>query len=95
MCVFVCIYTHINLHTQFKEVRIILIQPKLKIKYSELRFGASFLDCDMKVDHFVLNGEMGNTQLFDLSEYPFVIRNQSMFDKSKMKEIFGIKQNIM
>ena len=86
-------YTYIYLHTQFKEVRIVLIQPKLRIKYNELRFGASFLDCDMKVDHFLLKGELGNTQLFDLSQYPFVINSQKEYDKSKIKEIFGIKQN--
>ena len=86
-------YTYMNIHSSFNEISIILIQPIYQIKFSELRFGPSFLDYEMKVDHTIIKGELGNTQLFDLCQYPFVIKNQKEFDESKIKEIFGIKKN--
>ena len=86
-------YVYMNIHSSFSEIRIILIQPILKIKFNEMRFGPSFLDYENKVDHFVVKGELGNTQLFDLSQYPFVIKNQAEYDPNKIKEIFGIKKN--
>ena len=84
---------YMNIHTSFNEIRIILVQPILKIKFNEMRFGPSFLDYQNKVDHFIIQGELGNTQLFDLCQYPFVIKNQSEYDPNKIKEIFGIKKN--
>ena len=86
-------YTYMNIHCSFSEIRIILIQPILQIKFNEMRFGPSFLDYESKVDHFIVKGELGNTQLFDLCQYPFVIKDQSEFDPNKIKEIFGIKKN--
>ena len=86
-------YTYMNIHSSFSEIRIILIQPILQIKFNEMRFGPSFLDYESKVDHFIIKGELGNTQLFDLCQYPFVIKNQSEYDPNKIKEIFGIKKN--
>ena len=86
-------YTYMNIHSSFNEISIILIQPIYQIKFNELRFGPSFLDYTMKVDHNIIKGELGNTQLFDLCQYPFVIKNQKEFDQSKIKEIFGIKKN--
>ena len=86
-------YTYMNIHSSFSEIRIILIQPILQIKFNEMRFGPSFLDYEGKVDHFIVKGELGNTQLFDLCQYPFVIKNQSEYDPNKIKEIFGIKKN--
>ena len=86
-------YSYMNIHSSFNEVSIILIQPIYQIKFNELRFGPSFLDYESKVDHTVIKGELGNTQLFDLCQYPFVIKNQNEFDQSKIKEIFGIKIN--
>ena len=86
-------YIYMNIHSSFSEIRIILIQPILQIKFNELRFGPSFLDYETKVDHFIIKGELGNTQLFDLCQYPFVIKNQDEYDPSKIKEIFGIKKN--
>ena len=86
-------YTYMNIHSSFNEISIILIQPIYQIKFNELRFGPSFLDYEMKVDHTIIKGELGNTQLFDLCQYPFVIKSQKEFDPSKIKEIFGIKKN--
>ena len=86
-------YIYMNIHSSFNEISIILIQPIYEIKFHELRFGPSFLDYEMKVDHMIIKGELGNTQLFDLCQYPFVIKNQKEFDQNKIKEIFGIKKN--
>ena len=84
--------SYMNIHSSFNE-SIILIQPIYQIKFNELRFGPSFLEYEMKVDHTIIKGELGNTQLFDLCQYPFVIKNQNEFDLNKIKEIFGIKKN--
>ena len=72
--------SYMNIHSSFNEISIILIQPIYQIKFNELRFGPSFLDYEMKVDHTIIKGELGNTQLFDLCQYPFVIKNQNEFD---------------
>ena len=71
--------SYMNIHSSFNE-SIILIQPIYQIKFNELRFGPSFLEYEMKVGHIIIKGELGNTQLFDLCQYPFVIKNQNEFD---------------
>ena len=38
----------------------------------------------MTVDHLIMNGELGNTEIFDVSEYSFTIKNQSQFKKEKI-----------
>ena len=86
-------YTYMNIHSSFNEISIILIQPIYEIKFNELRFGPSFLDYEIKVDHTIIKGELGNTQLFDLCQYPFVIKSQQEYDPNKIKEIFGNKKN--
>ena len=87
-------YTYMNIHSSFNEISIILVQPIYEVKFSELRFGPSFLDYETKVDHTIIKGELGNTQLFDLSQYPFVIKSQKEYDQNKIKEIFGVKKNL-
>lgn len=84
-------YTYLSIHSQFKKINIILIQPILNIMYHEMRFGESYLDCEMKVDHFIIKGELGNTQIFDLCEYPFIIPSQDKYNPKNKREIFGIQ----
>ena len=48
----------------------------------------------MTVDHLIMNGELGNTEIFDLSEYPFTIKNQSQFKKENSRQIFGVKNSV-
>ena len=48
----------------------------------------------MNVDHLIMNGELGNTEIFDLSEYPFTIKNQNEFKKENIRQIFGIKNSV-
>ena len=59
--------------------------------YHEMRFGESYLDCEMKVDHFIIKGELGNTQIFDLCEYPFIIPSQDKYNPKNKREIFKRK----
>ena len=73
-----------------KRFDIICIQPILKIFFIQLRCGESYFNCDMNVDHLIMNGELGNTEIFDLSEYPFTIKNQSQFKKIHISFIFII-----
>ena len=77
-----------------KRFDIIYIQPILNIFYIQLRCGESYFNCDMSVDHLIMNGELGNTEIFDLSEYPFTIKNQSEFNKKNIRQIFGIKNSV-
>ena len=86
-------YTYFKLHSSFKEVSIILIQPILNIMFYEMKFGESYLDSISKVDHLLVKGELGNSEIFDLCQYPFVIENQSQFDKNKIKKVFGVKSS--
>ena len=86
-------YTYLKLHSSFKEVSIILIQPILNIMFYEMKFGESYLDSISKVDHLLVTGELGNSEIFDLCQYPFVIENQSQFDKNKIKKVFGVKSS--
>jgi hypothetical protein len=86
-------YTYIKLNTKLNKVRVIWVQPILNFMYIEMRLENAILDFDMKVDHFSLLGELGNTQIFDLSNYPFTIRSQKEFNQSFIKEILGAKEN--
>jgi hypothetical protein len=45
----------------------------------------------MNCDHLIIKGTLGNTQIFDLCEYPFIIENQKKFNKNNKYEIFGLK----
>lgn len=86
-------YTYIKLNTKLNKVRVVWVQPILNFMYIEMQLENAILDFDMKVDHFTLVGELGNTQIFDLSNYPFTIRSQKEFNKSSIKEILGAKEN--
>ena len=81
-------------HAEMKRFDIICIQPILNIFYIQLRCSESYFNCDMTVDHLIMNGELGNTEIFDLSEYPFTIKNQSQFKKENSRQIFGVKNSV-
>ena len=87
-------YVYLKFHAEMKRFDIICIQPILKIFFIQLRCGESYFNCDMNVDHLIMNGELGNTEIFDLSEYPFTIKNQNEFKKENIRQIFGIKNSV-
>jgi len=81
-----------KIHANFKKVNFILVQPILKIFYHEVKMGESSIDFDIYTDHSFIKGSLGNTQIYDLCEYPFVISSQDKYDPSKKVEIFGLKK---
>ena len=85
---------YLKFHAEMKRFDIICIQPILNIFYIQLRCSESYFNCDMTVDHLIMNGELGNTEIFDLSEYPFTIKNQSQFKKENSRQIFGVKNSV-
>ena len=87
-------FVYLKFHAEMKRFDIICIQPILNIFYIQLRCSESYFNCDMTVDHLIMNGELGNTEIFDLSEYPFTIKNQSQFKKENSRQIFGVKNSV-
>ena len=85
-------YIYMKIHANFKKVNFILVQPILKIFYHEVKMGESSIDFDIYTDHSFIKGSLGNTQIYDLCEYPFVISSQDKYDPSKKVEIFGLKK---
>ena len=86
-------YIYMKIHINCKKVNIILVQPILKIFYTEVKMGESSMDFDMYTDHSVIKGSLGNTQIYDLCEYPFVISSQDKYNPNNKVEIFGLKMN--
>ena len=84
-------YIYMKILVKCKKVNIILVQPILKIFYTEVKMGKSSMDFYMYTDHTIIEGSLGNTQIYDLCEYPFVISSQDKYDPSKKVEIFGLK----
>ena len=85
-------YIYMKIHANCKKVNFILVQPILKIFYHEVEMGESSIDFDIYTDHSFIKGSLGNTQIYDLCEYPFVISSQDKYDPNKKVEIFGLKQ---
>ena len=86
-------YIYMKIHINCKKVNIILVQPILNIFYHEVKMGESSMDFEMYTDHSFIKGSLGNTQIYDLCEYPFVISSQDKYDPSKKVEIFGLKMD--
>jgi vacuolar protein sorting-associated protein 13A/C len=84
---------YIRVETKIKNVRIIWLQPSLRFMFMEARLGESRIFCDLYLDHMEIEGTLGNTQLFDLSNYPYTINNQDEFNPGQTKEILGFNQN--
>ena len=84
-------YIYMKIHVNFKKVNIILVQPILKIFYHEIILNESTMDFDMYTDHMYIQGSLGNTQIYDLCEYPFVISSQEKYNPENKLEIFGLK----
>ena len=85
-------YIYMKIDVNFKKVNIILVQPILKIFYHEIILNESFMSFDMYTDHMFIKGSLGNTQIYDLCEYPFVISSQEKFNPNNKIEIFGLKK---
>lgn len=73
-------------------VRVIWLQPTQRFMFMEARLGETNLYCDSYVDHLEIQGTLGNTQIFDLSNYPYTIKTQEEYDSKNMKEILGFEQ---
>ena len=86
-------YIYMKILVNCKKVDIILVQPILKIFYHEVKMGESSMEFEMYTDHMFIKGSLGNTQIYDLCEYPFVISSQDKYDPNKKVEIFGLKMN--
>ena len=86
-------YIYMKINANCKKVNFILVQPILKIFYHEVEMGESSIVFEMYTDHSFIKGSLGNTRIYDLCEYPFVISSQDKYDPSKKVEIFGLKKN--
>jgi hypothetical protein len=85
-------YIYMKIVLNFKKVNIILVQPILKIFYHEIILNESSMTFDMYTDHMFIEGSLGNTQIYDLCEYPFVISSQEKYNPKNKVEIFGLKK---
>ena len=88
------LYLFLKLNLQ--KVKIIWVQPQLNHYFMELCLEESNIFFEMTYDHLKIYGDLGNTQLKDLTNYPYTIKNQSEFLELEKKkhfftEILGFK----
>ena len=79
----------IKIIVNVSKLRIFWVQPVLNLLFCELRLSQSSLIIDIEKDHFVMKGNLGNTQIIDLTNYPFSIRHQRDFNRLNMREVLG------
>ncbi len=88
------LYLYLKLSLQ--EVKIIWVQPNLNHYFIEVTLGLTILYFEMTNDHMKIYGELGNTRLVDLTNYPYTIKTQKEFLELKNKnhkftEILGFQ----
>ena len=81
----------IKVKMNLKKVRVIWLQPLQLFMFTEIRLGETEIICELAIDHMIIKGNMGNTQILDLSNYPYTITDQESYDPANIKEIFGFK----
>ena len=84
---------YIKVNAKIKNVRVIWLQPTLQFMFMEVRLGETNIFCNLYVDHIEIEGSLGNTQIFDLSNYPYTITSQDQYNPDHIKEILGFKEN--
>jgi len=85
-------YIYINMVSSFKGINIIWVQPILNIRMTLVTFSKSILEIEMKVDHTIIKGNLGNTEIFDLTNYPY--KNDDNFKNIKSNDINLNKRRI-
>ena len=82
-------YTYVKVFVEFEKINIIWIQPILNEKFACVMLDKCILNADLKVDHYQVSGSLDNTQLFDLSNYPYGYKPSEPIQEHK---IFGKKE---
>jgi len=89
---------YLFLKLSLQEVKIIWVQPKLNHYFMEVSLGLTNLFFEMTYDHMKIYGDLGNTRLLDLTNYPYTIKTQEeylelKFKKHNFTEILGFKDS--
>lgn len=89
---------YLSLKLSLQEVKIIWVHPTLSHYFIEASLDLSTIFFDMTFDHMKIYGELGNTRLVDLTNYPYTIQSQNDYLELKNKnhnftEILGFKDS--
>ena len=87
------IYTYMNFKSTFKNAELIWIQPILYEKFLLINIENTIINAEIKADHFIINGSLGDTQIYDLSHYPYSATLNPV-DNDITNQIFGKKESI-
>lgn len=89
---------YLFLKLSLQEVKIFWVQPKLNHYFMEVSLDLTLINFEMTNDHMKIYGELGNTRLLDLTNYPYTIKTQSEYLALKNKnykftEILGFSDS--
>jgi hypothetical protein len=85
---------YLDLSLTLQKVNIIWVNPINNIYFMNVSLNESKLFFEMTLDHFNVSGTLGNTQLADLTNYPFTIKSQQEYlDTKSFTEILGFKDS--
>ena len=81
----------VKLSVSLSKTEMVLLHPILKFNISEIKLAKTTFTLDMFIDHMIIKIQLGNVQLFDLSDYPYTIISQNQYKEENKKEILGFK----
>ncbi len=89
---------YLFLKLSLQEVKIFWVQPKLNHYFMEVSLDLTIIYFEMTNDHMKIYGELGNTRLVDLTNYPYTIKTQEEYLELKSKnhlftEILGFNKD--
>jgi vacuolar protein sorting-associated protein 13A/C len=85
---------YMELSLTLQKVNIIWVNPINNIYFMNVSLNESNLYVEMTLDHFNVSGTLGNTQLADLTNYPYTIKSQQEYlDTKSFTEILGFKDS--
>ena len=84
-------FTYINMCVHFEKINFTWIQPILNIPFSKIILDQTEINAVLKVDHYKIFGSLGNTTIYDLTNYPYGYSQEE--NEHIIKEIFGKEGN--
>ena len=75
----------------FEKINFTWIQPILNIPFSKIILDQTEINAVLKVDHYKIFGSLGNTTIYDLTNYPYGYSQEE--NEHIIKEIFGKEGN--
>jgi len=82
-----------NVKARSKKISFICVHPVQLFYFMSFGISETYLEFFLYNDHFEMAGSLGQSQILDLSNYPFTITNQDQYDQNQRKEILSSSQS--